>query len=133
MEKKHFFALTIIFIFLGMTGGELQAQSKKEEAHKLESLQADAWAMTYLTCTLNLNVHYWTLKPDDKDLRDKANAASATLSGLQNKFSVKYHQDSATFKRFDKEMAYANKKLKVCLKYQGILDAKALSEKEKMK
>lgn len=131
--KKYQYTLAGLFAFIILlTGSELWAQSKKD-AHKLEMIQADAYATSWVTCKMKLTSYQLSLKPDDKVLAKEEKDVAMTMLKMYNDMRDKYHANSADYKIFEREKVYGTKYINTCITYQKILDANAQSDKTKKK
>lgn len=124
------FTLILFIIFLNVVSIQLFSQTHQPSSERME---ADALALAYIDCEHALTNHYFQLNQDDKDLKNLLNEQTIAKKNTTLNTRVRYSKDDDLMRKFEREYKSAKKQLNKCIKYQGILDAKAEEEKQKAK
>lgn len=128
MVSKFIFT-TLIFLSVSVFSFKAVAQSKD---HAEEKIKADALAFAYADCDQALAKYYLDLDPERKDLKKKFEESN--LLRAQMTYNIdQWYKNEDDKKKLDREIKSAKKKLKRCIKYQNIMDAKEEQEKQKAK
>jgi hypothetical protein len=120
MIKYAFMAFFVLLFGLH----EVQAQStKKKSQHAEELLQADAYALAYITCKYELARY----KSEQDATNNTLKKELKRINGLYKQFTlrseIKLRQKPELDAKFNRYVKSGRKELSVCIKYQNILDA----------
>jgi hypothetical protein len=120
MTKYAFMALFVLLFGFH----DVQAQSgKKKTQHEEERLQADAYALAYITCKYELTKY----KSEQDDANTTLKKELKMVNGLYKQFSLrsdlKLKQKPELYSKFNRYVKSGWKELSVCIKYQNLLDS----------
>lgn len=122
----------IVYVILGFLLMLSLSSIAQSADHTEDKIKADALAFAYAECEHALAKYYLDLDPEKKELKIKFKEANFLRAQMTYNRDAWYKNEDDK-KKLDREIKAANKKLKRCIKYQNIMDAKEDQEKQKAK
>jgi hypothetical protein len=130
LKNSGYHIVKIMFVALSFYSGQLFSQSDNLEDEKIK---ADGLAMAYVICDFDLANYYYSLDKENTKLKRDLEDAGLIKGKLAISMEIKYRGDERLKLRYKRALGQAKKKLGKCVKYQGIMDSKAKTEKEEEK
>ena len=122
----------LVFMIYGISSSTLYSQSsEKDISHEDAMLNADAYALAYGLCKVQIAKYQSEGDAGNTMLSREFKKVSLTYNKYSVNINAKYKADENLFEKFTRKVKNARKQLPTCIKYQSVLDANANIEKAK--